>query len=480
MPEIALTEQWSGRIRDRLDFPVAVLHSGLSEQQRLREWLTVQRGTARVIVGTRSAVWAPCADLGLVIVDEEHDSSYKQADSLRYSARDTAIVRAQHLGIPIVLGTATPSLEAFANCERGRYQLLRLPERAARARPPKVQIIDLRRQETVGGLAVTLLREVEARIDRREQSLLFVNRRGYAPAVLCHNCGWSAQCSRCSTRLVYHKNENLLICHHCGKRQPWRAAPGCCDAPEPVAIGAGTERVEETLRRLLPDARIARIDRDSMRGRDRLSNALAAIDRQEIDILIGTQMLSKGHHFPAVTLVGILDADSRLYSIDFRAAEHLAQQIIQVGGRAGRAAKPGVVFIETHFPHHPLLQILLARGYDGFASDALVERKEAGQPPFACWALLRAEAAGAAVPQRFLDSVSAGVRSLAGPGVTILGPVPAPMERRAGRHRWQLLICAKSRSGLRHMLGHVQEFIDTLDSRRTVRWSLDVDPLEMS
>lgn len=480
VPEIALTDQFIRRIRDRFVYPAVVLHSGCTDLERLRAWRAASSGEARLILGTRSAIWTRCAELGLIIVDEEHDSSYKQGEGFRYSARDTAVMRARQLNIPIVLGSATPSLESCANSVSGRYQLLRLPDRAGSAAHPTVRLLDMRRQEITGGMANALLEAVAARRERGEQSLLFINRRGYAPVLLCHNCGWSAECSRCSTRLVYHKRNRLLICHHCGLRRDWAGTYDCCEAPAPFAVGTGTERVEETLRRLWPTARIARIDRDALRERGRWPELVAAIRRQEFDILIGTQMIAKGHHFPAVTLVGVLDVDSALYSVDFRATERLAQLLTQVGGRSGRADKPGTVLLQTHYPQHPLLQTLLARGYAGFVEEALAERRRAAQPPFACWALVRAEAATVEVPRRFLEQVAAAAEETSGAsGIQVLGPVPAPIERRAGRFRWQLLLCSRTHAALNIVLNHLEDRIDSIDTRRRVRWSLDVDPQDL-
>ena len=477
VPEIALTEQFISRIRQRFRCASVVLHSGCTEAERLRGWRAAASGEARLLLGTRSAIWTRCADLGLVVVDEEHDASYKQGEGFRYSARDTAVMRARQAGIPIVLGSATPSLESCANESRGRYQRLQLRDRAASAQPPSIRLLDMRRQEITAGLSRTLLDAIAVRRARGEQSLLFINRRGYAPILLCHNCGWAAQCTRCTTRLVYHKHAGMLLCHHCGSRQAWSGVHACCASPQPVALGLGTERVEETLRRLWPSARIARIDRDALRRRERWPELLTAIQEGQFDILVGTQMIAKGHHFPNVTLVGIVDVDGALYSLDFRATERLAQLITQVSGRAGRADKPGEVLLQTHFPQHPLLRTLMAHGYSGIVEQALAERRRAAQPPFACWAVIRAEAIEQQVPNRFLEQIALAAAGSA--GIEVLGPVPAPIERRAGRFRSQLLLCAKTHRALHATLNHIEERIDGIDARRSVRWSLDVDPQDL-
>lgn len=478
VPEIGLTPQLVARFRARLPGELAVLHSGLTDRERLNAWLAARDGEAGVVIGTRSAVFTPLRAPGVIIVDEEHDLSFKQQEGFRYHARDLAVVRAQQAGVPAVLGSATPSLESLYNVQRGRYRRLRLPERASQAAPPAIELLDLRRQPMAEGLSAPLLSRVRAHLDRAGQVLLFLNRRGYAPALICHACGWLSQCQRCDARLTLHLRRHQLICHHCAAEQ---AVPKCCPACGSLdlhTLGQGTERIEATLQQEFPTAGIARIDRDSTRRKGSLDALLEDIHRGERRLLIGTQMLAKGHHFPAVTLVGIVDADQGLYGVDFRASERMAQLILQVAGRAGRADRPGVVVIQTHHPWHPLLQTLVTQGYEAFAAAALAERQAAELPPFSWQALLRAEASDGALPAAFLEEARAAGEGLAA-GVDLLGPVPAPMERRAGRYRAHLLIQARQRQALHRFLDAWVERLGALKLARKVRWSLDVDPQEL-
>ena len=480
VPEIGLTPQLVARFAARLRHPMVVLHSGLTDRQRLQAWHAAATGAAKVIVGTRSAVFTPLPRPGVIIIDEEHDVSLKQQDGFRYHARDVAVWRANHLGVPVVLGSATPSLETLYNVERGRYQRLHLPQRAGDARPPTLRIIDVRHRPLAGNLSEALLQIVKAHLQRGHQALLFLNRRGYAPTLLCHDCGWVARCQRCDAHLIYHQSQRRLRCHHCGGEQ--KAEPHCpaCSSDELRALGHGTERVEQVLREHFPDHAIARIDRDSTRRKGSLQQLLDAAQRGEYPLLIGTQMLAKGHHLPKVTLAAILDADQGLFSVDFRAGETLAQLIIQVAGRAGRAEHAGEVLIQTHHPEHPLLRTLLAEGYASFASAALVERRAAALPPYTHMALLRAEASAAELPQRFLAAALALAQQGKHGGVELLGPVPAPMERRAGRYRAQLLLQATARGELHRLLDAWLPQFSALPLARKVRWSIDVDPMDLS
>jgi len=476
VPEIILTQQMVMRLKRRFGGAVGVLHSGLTDLERARVWLQCREGDVKIVMGTRSAVWAPLRRLGLVIVDEEHDGSFKQQEGFRYNARDVAIMRAQQAGVPIVLGTATPSLEAYLNVKRDKYVYLPLSQRAGGARLPEISCIDVRGLRLVGGLSDRLCRALSERLERGEQALLFLNRRGFAPVVLCHQCGWIATCVRCDANLVLHKARNVLICHHCGgQKHAQRIAP-CCPAPELVPLGLGTEQVEGTLNELFPGKRIARIDRDTMRRKSAMEETFAAIRDGTVDILIGTQMLAKGHDFSRVTLVGIVDADSQLFSTDFRAEERLAQMIIQVAGRAGRAEVPGEVFIQTHHPHHELLQTLLASGYDRFAEGALVERRLAALPPYVPMALIRAEAPNAQMPLKFLGAVAKKVRARRIQGLEILGPIPAAMEKKAGRYRAQLMVTATTRKVLAASVKSLVDASEDVPSSRNVRWSVDIDP----
>jgi primosomal protein N' (replication factor Y) len=478
VPEISLTPQTVARFRRRFACPIAVLHSGLSDRERLDAWLAAASNEAGIVIGTRSALFTPLAQPGVIIIDEEHDASFKQQDGVRYHARDLAILRARRLQIPIVLGSATPSLESLVNVEQGRYRALKLSARATGASLPPIQTIDLRGQPLRHGLSKTLIDTLRTHLARGEQALLFLNRRGYAPTLCCHDCGWLADCPRCDARLTFHAGSQRLRCHHCGTEQ--RLMPSCpdCGSTALRALGQGTERIEEALAELLPGVGIVRIDRDSTRRKGAMQAMLDSIERGEKQLLVGTQMLAKGHHFPGITLVGILDADQGLFGADFRASERMAQLIIQVAGRAGRADKPGQVLIQTYHPEHPLLRSLLTEGYAAFAEQALRERREAELPPYAALALLRAEASDRDNPLRFLRTAYELAHGLGIEQVELLGPLPAPMERRAGRFRAQLMIQAPQRGPLQQLLKIWLPRLDELAEGRKVRWSIDVDPID--
>ena len=395
LPEISLTPQLESRFRKRFDTDIAVFHSGLTEPFRCNAWIRMSRGEASVLLGTRSAVFTPLKNPGLIILDEEHDISYQQQEGFRFSARDIAIKRAQQLRIPVVLGSATPSLESMFNVEKGRFTHLQLRRRTGKALPPAVQLLDIRKQHLAEGLSTRLIQTIKATLARDEQILLFLNRRGYAPTLTCNACGWVARCHHCDSNLVIHSRDNCLRCHHCGYQQTVPANCCQCQSEQLQPLGSGTERVEQILSRIFPDVSIARIDRDSTRRKGRLAKFISEVIDGKVNILLGTQMLAKGHHFPNVTLVGILDTDCGLFSTDFRALERLAQLIVQVSGRAGRANKPGTVVLQTRHPDHPLLRTLICSGYQGFAQDVLAERKAVGLPPFSYQALLRAESSTA-------------------------------------------------------------------------------------
>ena len=476
VPEIILTQALVVRLKRRFGTAVGVLHSGLSDGDRAQVWLQCRDGEVKVLMGTRSAVWAPLPHIGLIIVDEEHDASFKQQEGLRYNARDVAIKRAQQLGVPIVLGTATPSLEAYLNVEKNKFTYLSLPERAGIAKLPPISCIDMRGLPMTGGLSDRLCRALGERLDRREQALLFLNRRGFAPVILCHQCGYIATCERCDAKLVWHKERGALICHHCGSQKRKQQIAACCPAPDLVPVGLGTEQIEETLNKMFPGKVIVRIDRDSMRRKGAMERTFSAIRDGSVDILIGTQMLAKGHDFSRVSLVGIVDADSQLFSTDFRAEEKLAQMIIQVAGRAGRAEVPGEVLIQTHQPHHHLLQTLLAAGYDRFAKDALKERRMAALPPYMPMALIRAESPSPELPLKFLTALTEKVNVRGVQGVEIFGPIPAAMEKRAGRYRAQVMITASRRMVLAASVKAFIEFSSDIPIHRNVRWSIDIDP----
>ena len=479
IPEIGLSPQLVARFRRRLGTSLAVLHSGLGDRERLRSWMAARSGDAAVLIGTRSAVFTPLHRPGLVIVDEEHDPSFKQTRGFRYSARDLAVVLARGWGVPAVLGTATPSLESVHNVATGRYADLRLPRRAGGAQMPGVDVLDLRGQRFEEGVSEAMHAAIRHRLERGEQSLMFVNRRGFAPVLLCHQCAWIADCRHCDAHLVYHREVALMRCHYCdAQSRPPAHCPGCGGA-DLRPIGLGTQRVADHLRTVHPGARVVRMDRDSTRRRGALEAILERVHSGAVDILVGTQMLAKGHHFPNVTLVGILDADRGLFGADFRATERMAQLLVQVAGRCGRGERRGRVLVQTHHPRNPLLGQLIRAGYRSFAEDALLERRAARLPPHTCMALLRAEAADADLPKAFrADARRAGQR-VRPADIALLGPVPALMERRAGRHRAQLLVESARRRPLHRFLGEWLDEIDGLPAARRVRWSLDVDPVEI-
>lgn len=479
VPEIGLTPQLSQRFQRRLKVSIAILHSGLAEGERELVWQRARLGQARVVIGTRSSVFVPMPDLRLILVDEEHDLSFKQQEGFRYSARDVAVVRAQRCNCPVVLGSATPSLESLKNALDGRYNHLRLPERAGGATHPRIDLLDIRSAQMEAGVSPTLKRLLETELNAGNQVLLFLNRRGYAPILTCHDCGWLAQCQRCDARMTIHLSDNQLICHHCGSQYPVHKCCPECGGKELRALGQGTERLEEMLRERYPNVGLVRIDRDATRRKGSLERLLEEIKQGKHLLLLGTQMLAKGHHFPNVTLVGILDLDQALFGADFRAAERMAQLIVQVAGRAGRADKPGRVLIQTRHPEHPLLQMLLRSGYAAFAVESLTERRLALLPPYSFQALLRAEAHRKEPALEFLEQSAALGTGVKVDGVELWGPIPAPMERRAGRYRFQLLLQSGKRSELQAYMAEWIPRIAVLKSARRVRWSVDVDPQEM-
>jgi primosomal protein N' (replication factor Y) len=477
VPEINLTPQLIGRFRARFpEVRLATLHSNLAEGERLRAWRDAQAGHARVVIGTRLAVFTPLPDLGLVIVDEEHDASFKQQDGLRYSARDLALLRAKRRAVPALLGSATPSLESYANARAGRYTLLSLPSRPGTALP-LIRCVDTRRERLYHGLSQALVEAIGGRLSRGEQSLVFVNRRGYAPALVCPACGWASPCTRCSARLVLHLKHRLLRCHYCGHEEPVAAVCPACGNQDLAPAGHGTQRLESALAELFPAARLLRVDRDSTRRRHAFDAMQEDIRAQRVDILVGTQMLAKGHDFPHLTLVGVVNADGALYSSDFRAAERLYALLTQVAGRAGRAERPGEVLIQTEFPEHPLYDAVRRQDYAAFAEVGLEERRQCGFPPYRHQALLRAEASRRAVVDDYLTRAARAGAAL-GMSVQIFDPVPPAIERVAGRERGQLLVQAAARADLQRFLSAWRPALSDSVSR-SVRWSLDVDPLEV-
>jgi len=478
VPEIGLTPQLLERFERRLGNTIAVLHSSLTDNQRCNNWLDALNGEASVVIGTRSAIFAPLRKPGLIIIDEEHDASFKQQDGFRYSARDLAVWRARQLNIPVVLGSATPAFETLHNALGGRYTHLHLPERPGSARQPDIKIVDLRKYPLTEGLSQPLLAALKKHLDAGDQALIYLNRRGFAPTLLCPNCGTTEECRRCDARMVLHQKRNRLICHHCGSERPTVTVCDSCQG-ELVPVGLGTERLEQTLKAVFPDYPLVRIDRDTTRKRGELEKLFAQVRNREARILLGTQMLTKGHDFPDVTCVGIVDSDQGLFGTDFRSGERLAQSILQVAGRAGRGEKPGEVWLQTWYPEHPLLTTLLHEGYPAFAEQALSEREQTAWPPFAHLALLRSECAKKDVLFRFLNRARDVAANLAGTEISILGPASSPMERRSGRYRAQLLVHAAHRGHLQRFLPHFRDAVAGQDDARRVRWSLDVDPLEL-
>jgi primosomal protein N' (replication factor Y) len=479
LPEITLTPQLEDRFRQRFTVSIAVSHSKLTDRQRAIAWLTMQRGECSILLGTRSALFTPLKNPGLIILDEEHDASFKQQEGFRFSARDVAVVRGKLLNIPVLLGSATPALESLHNVDNKRYRLLHLPERAGNAIAPVLQLLDIRNKRMQEGLSEALVAEMRRTLAKNEQVLLFLNRRGFAPTLICHGCGWVARCQRCDANLVIHYDEGVLRCHHCGQEQRLIRQCPSCKTGELTPLGLGTERVEKVLAELFADKRIVRLDRDSTQRKGSLENYLQQINQGTVDIILGTQMLAKGHHFPNVTLVAILDVDSGLFSIDFHAPEKLAQMIVQVSGRAGRAEKPGKVIMQTRQPEHPLLTTLIRQSYNSFARTALAERKDASLPPFSYQALLRVQAADVEMPKLFLHAVVELAQQHSKGHTQLLGPVAAPMARRAGLYRYQLLFQSSKRPELHALLDVLMPKIEKLKQAKKVRWSLDVDPVDL-
>ncbi|MDG4811414.1 primosomal protein N' [Hydrogenovibrio sp. 3SP14C1] len=500
VPEIGLTPQTVKRFEAYLQAPVAVMHSGLNDKERHCAWSLVKTHQVTVLLGTRSAIFTPFANLGLCIMDEEHDLSFKQQDGFRYSARDCLVRRAQLENVPVVLGSATPSLEALHNALSGRYQHLHLKQRAGDAKMPEVQLLDVRGQVEEEGVSQPLKQQVQSHLEAGGQVLLFLNRRGFAPVLMCHDCGWQAACPSCDANMTFHQQVNELRCHHCGYQA--KAPHDCpsCGSVSFVKIGQGTERLEAVVREWFPAYKVLRVDRDTTRNKGQMMALTEQASQGQADILIGTQMLAKGHHFPKVTLVGLLDIDQGLFSCDFRAAERMAQLVVQVSGRAGRGERSGQVVIQTHHPEHPLLKVLVQQGYEAFAKEALKERDQADLPPFQYQVLLRAEAVDANAGWTFLNDVKSAlnfakmsmlrsylsvsepddVKAEALQGLEVFGPVSAPMLRRQGRYRYQLLIQGVHRGFLHQWLAQVETHLYTSNQAKKVRWSLDVDPQEMS
>lgn len=478
VPEIGLTPQTVQRFKARFNVEIDVLHSNLTDTQRLYVWDRARSGQSAIVIGTRSALFTQFSNLGAIILDEEQDASYKQQDSWRCHARDLAIVLAQKLNIAVLMGSATPSLESINNVQNGKYQHLVLSKRAGNSTALRHFVIDLKNQHIQNGLSKPLLERMKAHLEKGNQVLLFLNRRGFAPVLLCHECGWIAQCPHCEKPYTYHQHQNVLRCHHCGAQKTIPRQCGDCGSTHLVTTGLGTEQLEETLKTLFPHYSIARIDRDSTARKGKLESYLEDIQQGKSQILIGTQMLAKGHHFPNVTLVALVNVDSALFSLDFRAEERLAQLYIQVAGRAGRADKQGEVVLQTHYPDHPLLTTLLANGYQAFAKETLQLRHSMGLPPFTFQALFKAQARHSELAENCLSQIAGFFQSKQIAGLQMLGPMPAPFSKKAGQYRWQLLLQHPSRMTLQKALREYQQA--ELEKNSQVRLILDVDPQDLS
>ncbi|WP_438969614.1 primosomal protein N' [Methylophaga sp.] len=479
IPEIGLTGQFVERFKSRLNTSIVVLNSSVSDSERKQAWLLAKKGLAKVIIGTRSAVFTPLANAGLIIIDEEHDSSYKQQDGLKYHARNVALIRAQKMGIPVLMGSATPSLESLYQVQQQRYKLLKLTQRAGGAALPKIRIVDSNGAHPDHGLSQTLLKNMHQHLNAGNQVILFINRRGYAPVLMCHECGWQAKCQHCDARMVVHQHRNILFCHHCGFIQKLVDSCPDCECKQLKSYGAGTEKIEQHLQQLFPEIPVIRVDRDTTQRVNSFNDIVADIKDGQARILVGTQMLAKGHDFHDVTLVGVLDTDQGLFSADYRATENLAQMITQVTGRAGRGKKKGEVLIQTQQPHHDFWKKLVQQGYDKAAQDLLLERIEMTMPPVTNWAVIRAEAMERELAMNFLQAVSTILYSTPQQDVLILGPVPAIMEKKGGRYRAQLLLTSEARKPLHQLLDQHIHTVGSHKLARKLRWTIDIDPMDL-
>lgn len=477
VPEIGLTPQLLQRFAARFDVPMTVIHSNLNESERANAWLAAEKNLIKLVIGTRAAIFTPLPDLGLIVIDEEHDASLKQMDGVRYFARDCALMRAYQANIPIILGTATPSLESLHNCNLQKYTRLRLTQKAMKSAPLQYQVLDLRNHTLQEGLAMPALLKIREHLQNDNQVLVFINRRGFAPVLICHGCGFMADCRACDSHLTMHRQSRRLMCHHCGLVQAIPTICKKCQGRELIPVGTGTQRIFECLQNEFPDTGILRIDRDEVRKKDELNACLERIQNGDVQLIVGTQMLAKGHHFPKLTLVVVVDADNGFYNQDFRALEQLGQLLTQVAGRAGRAERPGQVLIQTHLPHHPLLNTLIQQGYDAFAGELLRGREETTLPPYSFLAMIRAQDRQNSkiisllhIMKQFLQTFS----------IEVLGPAPAPLARKANQYRMQLLLKAASRKQLQSALTAMRHWITTNKQAMGVRWNIDVDPQDLS
>lgn len=479
IPEIGLTPQTVGRFQERFDANIAVLHSGLTDAQRYRAWEEARTGHAHIVIGTRSAIFTPLQNLGLIVVDEEHDGSYKQQDGFRYAARDVAVKRAHLHQCPVVLGSATPSLESTYNAAQGRYQHLPLTQRAGGASMPTLQLLDVRKAALQAGLSEVLEQEIAEALQRQEQVLLFLNRRGYAPTLQCHDCGWIAQCTACDARLTVHRRQRRLRCHHCGHTASLVRDCPDCNSNALMTTGLGTEQTEDRLRESFGNWPIHRVDSDSMQSRDAMQMLVDTINEGDPCILLGTQMLTKGHHFPAVSLVAIIDADALLFSTDFRGEERMAQLLTQVSGRAGRTGKQGKVLVQTHYPDHPLLQSILSKPYNTQTREMLEQRQAAQLPPWGQLILFRSDCRDAKIAEDFLYDLRKKSTAQLPSGATLIGPLPSPMQRRAGKFRAQLMLRAPNRACSQHAASILVNVAEGLSKRSDLKWSIDIDPQDV-
>ncbi|MDP1604598.1 MAG: primosomal protein N' [Legionella sp.] len=477
VPEIGLTPQLLARFSARFSEPMVVIHSNLNETQRATAWQAANTNRVKLVIGTRSAIFTPLPNLGLIVIDEEHDSSLKQMEGVRYSARDSALMRAHIANIPIILGSATPSLESVHNCNLQKYTLLRLNNKAMKSAPLHYQLIDLRNHTLHEGIASPTLHIINDHLKNGNQVLVFINRRGFAPVLLCHACGFMVDCRACDSHLTMHRQSHRLICHHCGLTQPIPSTCKKCNGKELIPIGSGTQRIYDYLEREFPDTEILRIDRDVVRKKDELNTRLDLINDGQVQLIVGTQMLAKGHHFPRLTLVVVVDADCGFYNQDFRALEQLGQLLTQVAGRAGRAEFPGQVIIQTHLPHHPLLNLLIQEGYDAFAKALLSTREQAALPPYHYLAVIRAQDSQSHKVMQLLQLIK---NYLGSHPVQVLGPAPAPLARKANQYRMQLLLKAPTRRALQHTLTVMREWLTMTKQTLGVRWNVDVDPQDLS
>jgi len=482
IPEISLTPQTVKRFKDRFNCPLAVMHSGLTDKERLIAWDMARTGEAPIVIGTRSAIFTPLKNPGIIIVDEEHDQSFKQHEGFRYNARDLAVIRANREKIPVVLGSATPALESLNNAEQGRYTKLSLRGRPGNAKLPTWQLEDIRQQNMTAGFSSRLLDAIEVELNQGNQVLVFLNRRGFSPTLMCHDCGWIAECHRCEVRMTVHLNDRKLVCHHCEHQHGIPRKCPTCFSEELQYLGQGTERGEVVLESLFPDFPIIRVDRDTTRRKNSMQKVMQEVSKGEPCILLGTQLLAKGHHFPDVTLVAILDADSGLFSADFRGPEKMGQLITQVAGRSGRGEKPGRVILQSHHCDHPLIQLLSQQGYRPYAKALLVERSMSQMPPYSYMAVFKVESHRRHDVENFLQQVRQCAEQLlpANPESTYLGPFPAPMEKRSGRFRYQFILTFVERTQLQGLLGVLVERVEQMPTSKKVRWSIDVDPQDLS